>query len=130
MYEDELGIGGDGGVAINAYHLAVFLENLVNDSFISTSSQTHMTDWFPIPEDYHWDEYGQTENGYGLERFNTKYESAFGHTGGIDGFSTYGFYFPESDMTYVLLCNSASLASGDIHASIFEKVLNEMFNNQ
>ncbi|MGD1894411.1 MAG: serine hydrolase domain-containing protein [Cyclobacteriaceae bacterium] len=130
LYEDELGIGGDGGVAINAYHLAVFLENLVNDSFISASSQALMTDWFPLPEDYHWDEYGQTDNGYGLERFNTKYESAFGHTGGIDGFSTYGFYFPESDMTYVLLCNSASLASGDIHASIFEKVLNEMFNNQ
>ncbi|MEM6845053.1 MAG: serine hydrolase [Bacteroidota bacterium] len=130
LYEDELGIGGDGGVAINAYHLAIFLENLVSDDFISASSQALMTDWFPLPEDYHWEEYGQTENGYGIERFNTKYESAIGHTGGIDGFSTYGFYFPESDMTYVLLCNSASLASGDIHASLFEEVLDMMFSSQ
>ncbi len=130
LYEEELGIGGDGGVAINAYHLSVFLENLVNDDFISASSQALMTDWFALPEDYHWEEYGQTENGYGLERFNTKYESAIGHTGGIDGFTTYGFYFPESDMTYVLLCNSAALSGANIQSSLFEEVLDLMFSRQ
>ncbi len=127
LYKDELGIGGDGGVAINAYHLAVFLENLVNPNFISAQAQAQMTNWFPIPDDYVWDEYGQTENGYGLERFNTKYAAAIGHTGGIDGFSTYGFYFPEQDMTYILLCNSQAVANGDLQASLFDGVLDLMF---
>ncbi|MEM9895205.1 MAG: serine hydrolase domain-containing protein [Bacteroidota bacterium] len=130
LYEDELGIGGDGGVAINAYHLAVFLENLVNESFISSEQQQVMTDWFTMPEDFHWHEYGQIQNGYGLEKFDTKFGTAIGHTGGIDGFSTYGFYFPEDDRTYVLLSNSASLKAGDIHVSIFEEVLEIMFEDK
>ncbi|MEM9328708.1 MAG: serine hydrolase [Bacteroidota bacterium] len=125
LYKDELGIGGDGGVAINAYHLAIFLENLVNPEFISLASQAQMTNWFPIEGID--DVFGQTENGYGLERFNTPYESAIGHTGGIDGFSTYGFYFPESDMTYVLLCNSADASKGDLFESFLEEVLEVMF---
>ncbi|MBV6645232.1 MAG: beta-lactamase family protein [Cyclobacteriaceae bacterium] len=127
LYKEELGIGGDGGVAINAYDLAVFLENLVDTDFISAASQSEMTNWFPLPRDYVWEEYGQDENGYGIERFNTRYESAIGHTGGIDGFSTYGFYFPESDMTYILLCNSSSVEAGDVHASLFDEVLEIMF---
>ncbi|MEM0941497.1 MAG: serine hydrolase [Bacteroidota bacterium] len=127
LYREELGIGGDGGVAINAYDLAVFLERLIRSDFISLSSKSQMMNWFELPEDYVWDEYGQDENGYGIERFNTRYESAIGHTGGIDGFATYGFYFPESDMTYVLLCNSASIESGDVHASLFDDVMEVMF---
>lgn len=125
LYQDELGIGGDGGVAINAYHLAVFLQNLVNPDFISASSQTQMTNWFPIEGDN--DVFGQTENGYGLERFNTPYESAIGHTGGIDGFITFGFYFPQSDMTYVLLCNTADASKGELFESLFEETLQIMF---
>lgn len=125
LYRDELGIGGDGGVAINAYHLAVFLENLVNPGFISNESQSQMRNWFPI--DAFEDVFGQDENGYGLERFNTPYESAIGHTGGIDGFITYGFYFPESDMTYVLLCNTADSSKGDLFESFFERTLEVMF---
>lgn len=125
LYQDELGIGGDGGVAINAYHLAVFLENLVNPDFISAQSQAQMTNWFSI--DGADDVFGQTENGYGLERFNTPYESAIGHTGGIDGFITFGFYFPESDKTYVLLCNSADASKGEVFESLFEATLEVMF---
>ena len=125
LYKEELGIGGDGGVATNAYHLAVFLENLVNPNFISADAQAQMTNWFPI--DAEDDVFQQTENGYGLERFNTRFESALGHTGGIDGFSTYGFYFPESDMTYILLCNTADSSKGDVFESIFDQVLQVMF---
>ncbi|HAA11093.1 MAG TPA: hypothetical protein DCE41_05075 [Cytophagales bacterium] len=125
LYQDELGIGGDGGVAINAYHLAVFLENLTNPDFLSTESQAQMTNWFPIGG--YDDVFGQTENGYGAERFNTPYESAIGHTGGIDGFITFGFYFPDSDMTYVFLCNSADASKGEVFESMLEQVLEQMF---
>ncbi len=125
-YYDELGIGGDGGIAINAYDLAVFLERLMKGDLISQSSLNHMTDWFDIPEDWHWESYGQTENGKGLEKFNTEYGYAVGHTGGIDGFNTFGFYFPETDMTYILFVNNTK-AFDTAKKDIFESVLKEMF---
>lgn len=126
LYGDELGIGGDGGVAINAYDLAMFLENLAKGNLISDESYAEMTNWFDIPEDWHWDAYGQIQNGYGIEKFDTDFGVAIGHTGGIDGFSTYAYYFPDSDKTYILLQNSIGL---DGRASdIFEAIGKEMFN--
>ncbi len=127
LYQDELGIGGDGGIAINAYDLAVFLEQLMKGNLISTSSLDEMTNWFDLPENWHWKTYGQTENGYGIEKFNTDYGYAVGHTGGIDGFNTFGFYFPEEDMTYILFVNNTK-AFNTSKNEIFEKVIEEMFN--
>ncbi len=125
LYQDEIGIGGDGGIAINAYDLSVFLEKLMKGDLISESSLDAMTNWFDIPEFWHWFPYGQTENGYGFEKFNTAYGYAVGHTGGMDGFSTYGFYFPEEDMTYVLFINS--VGDNETEADIFEQTLEVMF---
>lgn len=126
LYQDELGIGGDGGIAINAYDLAVFLEALMKGQVISASSLDDMTNWFDLPTDWHWEAYGQYENGYGLEKFDTEIGYAVGHTGGIDGFSSFGFYFPESDQTYVLLVNSSVAWSGDAKEAIFNQVLSEL----
>lgn len=126
LYEDELGIGGDGGIAINAYDLANFLEQLIKGNLISSASLNEMTNWFDLPEDWHWETYGETENGYGLEKFNTDYGYAVGHTGGIDGFNSYGFYFPEKDMTYVLFVNNTR-AFNKSKDQIFQEVLKEMF---
>ena len=125
LYGDELGIGGDGGVAINAYDLAVFLRSLAQGQLISEASWNKMTDWFDLPADYVWEDYGQEQNGYGIERFNTRYGSAIGHTGGIDGFSTFAYHFPDSDRSYVLLLNSSINARPD--TSIFNAVLPELF---
>ena len=125
VYEDELGIGGDGGVAINVYDQAQFLERLAKGELISQSSLDQMFNWFDLPEDWHWETFGQTENGYGIEKFNTPYGWAIGHTGGIDGFSTYAFYFQEADMTYVMFTNSVSAYPAE--AAIYEAVLEKMF---
>lgn len=127
LYQDELGIGGDGGIAINAYDLAIFLEQLMKGKLISSSSLNEMTNWFDLPKDWHWDTFGQTENGYGLEKFNTDYGYAVGHTGGIDGFNTYAFYFPEKEMTYVLLVNNTK-AFNRSKDQIFKETIKEMFN--
>ncbi|MEM6379217.1 MAG: hypothetical protein AAF705_13470, partial [Bacteroidota bacterium] len=84
--------------------------------------------WFAIPEDWHWDTYGQTENGFGIERFHTSYGSAVGHSGGIDGFSTLALYFPDEDMTYILLVNSAGNEAGsDAKVDIFNAIAPLMF---
>ncbi len=125
LYKDELGIGGDGGIAINVYDLGIFLEKLMKGDLISSNSLSEMTNWFDLPDDWHWDTYGQNENGYGIEKFNTSYGYAVGHTGEIDGYSTYALYYPEYDMTYILLVNSA----GDNTAedAIFMNTIKEMF---
>ncbi len=125
LYGDELGIGGDGGIAINAYDLALFLESLAKGQLISEQSWAKMTDWFDLPEDYVWKAYGQDENGFGVERFNTAYGSAIGHTGGVDGFSTFAYYFPEEDRSYILLTNSSINERPDV--DIFNAVMEEMF---
>ena len=126
LYQDELGIGGDGGIATNAYDLAVFLEQLMKGNLISSASLDEMSNWFDMPEDWHWDTYGQVNNGYGLERFDTDYGMAVGHTGGIDGFNTYGFYFPEQDMTYILFVNNTR-AFNNSKDQIFKEVAKIMF---
>ena len=126
LYIDEVGIGGDGGIAINAYDLSVFLESLMKGQLISHNSLSEMTNWFDLPEDEQWEAFGQTENGFGLEKFNTPFGSAVGHTGGMDGFDSYGFYFPQEDMTYILLVNGTN-GDSDAHENIFNSVLEIMF---
>jgi len=126
LYGDEIGIGGDGGIAINAYDLAVFLEKLMKGELISETSLSAMTNWFELPADWQWEMYGQTENGFGIEKFNTEYGYAVGHTGGIDGFSTFAFYFPDTDMSYILLVNT-TIASETPENEIFKSTLKEMF---
>jgi len=126
LYIDELGVGGDGGIAINAYDLSVFLESLMKGQLISNNSLNEMTNWFDLPKENQWELFGQIENGYGVEKFNTKYGSAVGHTGGIDGFGSFGFYFPEEDMTYVLFFNGVN-GQSNAPEDIFNSVLEIMF---
>ena len=64
-----------------------------------------MTNWFDLSEENQWEQFGQTENGYGLEKFNIKFGSVVGHTDGTDGFGSFGFYFPKEGMTYILFFN-------------------------
>jgi len=130
LYNDELGIGGDGGIAINAYDLAIFFEELMKGNLISSNSLVEMTNWFDLPED--WiapdDILGQNENGYGIEKFNMNEGSAVGHTGGIDGFTTIAMYFPEEDRTFVLLANSAGSEMGNkSQESIIRETVKLMF---
>ena len=130
LYNDELGIGGDGGIAINAWDLAIFFEEMMNGNLISSSSLNEMTQWFDLPSD--WiaadDILGQSQNGFGIERYNTEYGSAVGHTGGIDGFATLAMHFPDEDITFVLLTNSVgNEQGGNSFESIIREVLEEIF---
>lgn len=128
IYADVLGLGGAAGVAMNAYDLSVFLEDLIKTDFISSNSRNAMMTWFDMPEDDHWEEFGQIQNGYGIEKFDTEYGDAVGHTGSIDGFDSYALYFPEQDMTYVLLLNGTK-GDSDAEENIFKETLREMFTN-
>ncbi len=128
LYQDELGIGGDGGVAINAHDLAVFFEEMMKGNLISQTSLSEMTNWFDLPSDWHAPAFGHTENGFGIEKFNTEYGVAVGHSGLIDGFITISLYFPEQDMTFIHLINSiGNQYSAGARYSIYQEVLQKMF---
>jgi len=103
LYENDLRTG-DGGMSATAHDLMIFIEKLMDGELVNEKSLEIMTDWFAVygPE---YGEYDQPKNGYGLEYFKTPAGDAIGHTGGIYGFSSVLHYFPETDVTFVLLIN-------------------------
>ncbi len=128
LYKDEL-ITGDGGIAINAYDVGVFFEQLMKGKLISEASLSSMTDWFDLPAeeaDKNFEFVGHFQNGQGLERNKTPHGISVGHTGGIDGFLSIAQYFPETDRTIVLLINSASY-DGTPRLNIYRESLKVMF---
>lgn len=126
LYKDELNTA-DGGIAINAYDLGMFMEKLLQESFLSATSTEAMTNWFDLPPDWVDEDFGHFQNGLGLEHNKTIYGNSIGHTGGIDGFLSIAQYFPEQDATFVLLVNSGSYENLPI-LNIYNQVLDEMFN--
>ncbi len=58
----------------------------------------------------------EMDKGYGLGMFTIPFydQEAIGHTGGIDGFQSNAFYFPEADMSIVYLSNGVNMSLNDI----------------
>jgi D-alanyl-D-alanine carboxypeptidase len=107
LYGDE-GRTPDGGIIIDNLDLLRFFEALSKGELVSNASLEVMTDWFELPEDWRDEEFlGQLKNGYGLEHFENEYAYALGHTGGIDGFLSLAFYFPEQGYMYIQVINTA-----------------------
>lgn len=99
-YEDDLGTGGDGGIAINAQDLGKFLDELMKGNIVSDESLVQMTNWF---------EGGYSTDGmagYGLYYENYEYGPTIGHGGGIIGWEAGMDYFADHDVTIVKLFNT------------------------
>lgn len=107
FYEDDIGVGGDGGISINAQDLGKFMDQLVSGNIISQSSLDQMQDWF---------EGGYAADGlagYGLYYENGEYGEVIGHGGGIVGFESGMEYFIEKDVTLIKLFNTDLILSTD-----------------
>lgn len=126
-YRDELGVGGDGGIAMNTYDLARFFEQLLKGQLISAASLKQMTTLVDIPEDEQVQEIGQFQNGFGIERYDLPFGTALGHTGLIDGFSSFAFYFPEEDYTVILINNSVSQNGAEAQVGLLTEILQTIF---
>lgn len=126
LYGDEMGTG-DGGIAINAWDLATFMIALGEGELLSPASTAQMQEWVPLPESDLGGYDGYSQGGYGLEYFDTAYGYAIGHTGGIDGFLSSAYYFPETGYCYVLLTNCGSLSERDLREEIYDATLAAMF---
>jgi len=115
LYRDVFGIGGDGGIAMNALDVTLFFEALTSDDFLSQESQNEMTSWFDLPTEWTFDDgtLSQQQNGFGIEAYDTPYGKAIGHTGGIDGFLSIALHLPERGTSMTVLVNSAGNDQGN-----------------
>ncbi|MBB5211081.1 serine hydrolase domain-containing protein [Microbulbifer hydrolyticus] len=52
--------------------------------------------------------------GFGLMKFPYGKHSGYGHTGGLDGFSSMAGYFPDQDIAFAVLSNGSRFNNNDI----------------
>jgi CubicO group peptidase (beta-lactamase class C family) len=86
---------GAGGIVSSASDLTSFIRALFNGELVSPSSLDQMKS---IEDNY----------GRGLFLFPFYSKIAYGHNGGIDGFSSNVSYFPEEDIAISLLSNGVN----------------------
>jgi D-alanyl-D-alanine carboxypeptidase len=59
----------------------------------------------------------KTDYGYGLSIGSYEDQQRIGHNGGIEGFKASAFYYPEPDLTIIILCNVENTCGADIIAA-------------
>jgi D-alanyl-D-alanine carboxypeptidase len=93
--------GGAGSVISSTQDLTAFITALFDGKLISESSLKKMT---------------TIKDGYGLGIFKIPFyeRSAFGHNGGIDGFSSSLAYFPEEKVSLAFCSNGMNFTMNDI----------------
>ncbi|MEL7533682.1 MAG: serine hydrolase domain-containing protein [Bacteroidota bacterium] len=108
LYRDETRTP-DGGIVIDNYDLYRFFSGLVKGELLQESSLDQMLELFDLPEDWQDTEIlGQVKNGYGIEHFEHHGTYGYGHTGGVDGFLSMAYYYPEEDFMFIQVINTAS----------------------
>lgn len=105
---------GAGGIISTPNDLSRFIEALLAGKIISTDSVNQMK---TIKDGY----------GMGLFQFPFDNEKGYGHTGGIDGFTSMLSYFPESKITFALTSNSPSFKNNDIAIACLSWANNKPF---
>ena len=92
---------GAGGIVSTTEDLLFFISNLFAGKIINTASLEQMT---------------KLEDGYGMGIFPVPFydKKGFGHTGGIDGFSSFLYIFPEDKISIALTSNGSRFNNNDI----------------
>jgi len=92
---------GAGAVVSTSSEINSFLYALFHDQVVSADSKKKMMN---------------IKDGYGMGLFKIPYgnKNAFGHNGGIDGFQSMGYHFPEEDLTVTYLSNGTVYPINDI----------------
>lgn len=92
---------GAGGIVSTTEDLLFFISNLFAGKIINTASLEQMT---------------KLEDGYGMGIFPVPFydKNGFGHTGGIDGFSSFLYIFPEDKISIALTSNGSRFNNNDI----------------
>ncbi|TDT46159.1 CubicO group peptidase (beta-lactamase class C family) [Maribacter spongiicola] len=69
------------------------------------------------------------KEGYGLGLFQIPFYNSigYGHTGGIDGFSSVYSHFPEEKVSYALTSNGTNINNNDISIAVLSAVYNKPY---
>lgn len=105
---------GAGAVVSTPSDLLQFADALFNGKIISEKSLKLME---TIKDDY----------GSGLFQMPFGTKKAFGHTGGIDGFSSNYGYFPEEKVAFALTSNGSNYTNNNIAIAVLSAVFNQPY---
>jgi D-alanyl-D-alanine carboxypeptidase len=103
-----------GAIVSTSAEVAQFLQALFTGKLVSEDSLDKMMD---VQEGY----------GLGVLRFPFYDRFAYGHTGGIDGFSTITGYFPEDNMAFATLSNALKMNLNDTTIAVLSAYFNRDF---
>ncbi|UOB16840.1 serine hydrolase domain-containing protein [Abyssalbus ytuae] len=106
---------GAGGIIMSAHDLSLFLNGLFDGKIILKETLKKML---------------EQKDGYGMGIFKTTIagHEAYTHEGRIDGFNSVYYYFPEQQLTYVLLSNGENYHLANINELALKAVFNQPFN--
>ena len=105
---------GAGAIVSTPSDLLQFAEALFNGKIISEKSLKLME---TIKDDY----------GSGLFQMPFGAKKAFGHTGGIDGFSSNYGYFPEEKVAFALTSNGSNFTNNNIAIAVLSAVFDQPY---
>ena len=105
---------GAGGIVSTPSDLLQFAEALFNHKIISKNSLSKME---------------KLEDNYGMGLFKIPFydKSSFGHTGGIDGFSSVFGYFPKEKCAFAVTSNGTNYNNNKISIALLSGLFNKSF---
>ena len=105
---------GAGAITSTSSDLTKFADALFGEQLLNSESLEAMK---TIQEGY----------GYGLFQIPFYSSLGFGHTGGIDGFSSVFAHFPEENISYALTSNGTIMNNNDISIAVLSAVFNKPY---
>lgn len=105
---------GAGAMVSTTADISRFLEALFAGRVLSQASLEQMK---AITEGY----------GMGLFSYPFNEKTAYGHTGGIDGFSSMVTYFPDDKITFAFTSNGSNVDNNNIGIAVLSWIFNQTF---
>lgn len=107
---------GAGAIVSTPTDLVKFMEALFNSSKIISPKSLEIMKTI--------------KGGYGMGLFQVPFndKKGFGHTGGIDGFSSVLYYFPDDKVAVALTCNGSNYSNNDIMIAMLSSVYGKQFS--
>ena len=106
---------GAGGIVSTTEDLLFFISNLFEGKIITAASLEQMI---------------KLEDGFGMGIFSVPFydKKGFGHTGGIDGFSSFLYTFPEEKISIALTSNGSRFNNNDIGIAALSDCFDKSFS--
>ena len=105
---------GAGAITSTTSDLTKFADALFSEQLLTAESLEIMT---ALQEGY----------GYGLFQIPFYNSVGFGHTGGIDGFSSVYSHFPEDNISYALTSNGTNINNNDISIAVLSAIYDKPY---